>query len=264
MILSIITINYNNLEGLRKTIESVSSQTFHDYEWIVIDGGSTDGSRELIEAHSSEFSYWVSEPDNGIYHAMNKGIVRARGEFCQFLNSGDYYIDADTLSKVFANENLADVNYGDQWCIENEKIVERRTYPDKMNLTYLFRAPLGHQASFFRTSVIKQHPYKEQYNISADRAFFLGLYVQGFQFKHIRQPIVYFDTDGIGSNVKTLSERRKQFHAIKREFFSDQVVDDIEQLIQESDNYQFVCRIAPLRWTYQLFRKIQHLRKKWR
>ena len=264
MVLSIITINYNNLEGLKKTIESVRSQSFRDYEWIVIDGGSTDGSKELIEKNKNQFTYWVSEPDRGIYHAMNKGIAQAHGEYCQFLNSGDYYIAADTLEQMFANNDLADVNYGDQWCSKDGQIVEKRVYPDKMGLTYLFKSPLGHQASFFRTSAIKEHPYKEQYNISADRAFFLELYVHGYAFKHIHQPIVYFDTEGIGSNAKTLSERRRQFHAIKREFFSDQVVADIERMISESGNYQFVNRVAPLRWTYRLFRKIQKSSKKWR
>ena len=264
MKLSIITINYNNLEGLRKTLESVCAQTFRDYEWIVIDGGSNDGSRELIEANSADITYWVSEPDNGIYHAMNKGIAQAKGEFCQFLNSGDYYISADTLKKVFSNKDLADVNYGDQWCIKEGKVVEKRIYPDKMGLSYLLKAPLGHQASFFRTSAIKEHPYKEKYTISADRAFFLGLYVFGYQFKHIQQPIAYFDTEGIGSNAKTLAERRRQFHAIKREFFSEQVINDIEHLMKEADNYKFVCRVAPLRWIYRLSRTIQRKRDKWK
>ena len=264
MRLSIITINYNNLKGLKKTIESVCSQTFRDYEWIVIDGGSTDGSRELIEENKSHIHYWVSEPDNGIYHAMNKGIAQAKGDYCQFLNSGDYYIAPNTLQQVFSHDELADVNYGDQWCIKDGKVVEKRVYPDQINLTYLFRAPLGHQAAFFRTSVIKEHLYKEQYHISADRAFFLELYVHGFQFKHFNLPIVYFDTEGIGSNIKTLAERRRQFRSIKREYFSDQVVADIERLISETDNYQFVCRVAPLRWTYNLFRAIQRIRAKWR
>lgn len=79
MKLSIITINYNNREGLKKTIESVLSQTFTDYEYIIIDGGSTDGSRELIEQYQSHLSFWCSEPDKGIYNAMNKGIAKARG-----------------------------------------------------------------------------------------------------------------------------------------------------------------------------------------
>ena len=262
MKLSIITINYNNNEGLRKTIRSVLSQSFQDYEWIVIDGGSTDGSKELLEQYKESFAYWVSESDRGIYHAMNKGIAQAHGEYCQFLNSGDYFIDGDVLSKVFSCE-LVDVNYGDQWCMKDNKVVEHRTYPEQIHLPYLFAAPLGHQASFFRTALVKDHLYKEQYTISADRAFFLELYVAGARFKHLSIPIVYFDTDGIGSNEKTKAERRKQFFQIKREFFSDQVVKDIEQLISKSNEHDFVMRIRPLRVVYLFFKKLQSLKYKW-
>lgn len=82
---TIITVNYNNLEGLKRTIPSVLSQTFHDYEYIVIDGGSTDGSKEYIESQQQGLTYWVSERDKGIYPAMNKGIAQAHGEYCIFI-----------------------------------------------------------------------------------------------------------------------------------------------------------------------------------
>ncbi len=256
--LSIITVNYNNLGGLKKTFESIQSQTFHDFEWIVIDGGSSDGSKEFIIQNKGDISYWISEPDNGIYNAMNKGLAKATGDYCQFLNSGDYYINKDVLQNVFAIQTLSDVNYGDQWCInEAEEIVERRSYPDHMSLPFLFQTPLGHQASFIKTEVVKKHPYKEQYKISADRALFLELYCAGHSFYHISLPIVYFDTEGIGSNKKTYQERKKQFYLIKREFFSDQVVKDIEMLLRLKDNFAFVERVKALKWLYNLMRKLQ-------
>jgi glycosyltransferase involved in cell wall biosynthesis len=89
MKLSVITINYNNAIGLRKTIESVVNQTFRDYEYIIIDGGSTDGSVDVIKEYADKIDYWVSEPDKGIYNAMNKGVAAAHGEYTNFLNSGD-------------------------------------------------------------------------------------------------------------------------------------------------------------------------------
>ena len=110
--LSIITVNLNNLEGLKRTYESVVCQTFTDYEWIVIDGGSTDGSREFIEQHQDKFAYWCSEPDKGIYNAMNKGIVRAKGEYLNFMNSGDCFACEETLAGVFGRERTADILYG--------------------------------------------------------------------------------------------------------------------------------------------------------
>ena len=112
MKLSIITVNLNNCDGLQKTIDSVVSQTFKDFEWIVIDGGSTDGSKELIEQYADHFTYWVSEPDKGIYNAMNKGIRVAKGDYLQFLNSGDYLYDRTTLEKCLLPQNNADVIYG--------------------------------------------------------------------------------------------------------------------------------------------------------
>lgn len=112
MKLSIITVNLNNLEGLKKTYDSVVCQTFTDYEWLVIDGGSTDGSREFIEQHQDKFAYWCSEPDKGIYNAMNKGIVRAKGEYLNFMNSGDCFACEETVAEVFGKNRTADILYG--------------------------------------------------------------------------------------------------------------------------------------------------------
>ena len=98
--LTIITINYNNLEGLKRTVESVINQTWQEFEYIIIDGGSSDGSAEYIESQSGNIDYWVSEPDKGIYNAMNKGIVIATGEYLLFLNSGDHLLNNEGLQKA--------------------------------------------------------------------------------------------------------------------------------------------------------------------
>ena len=112
MKLSIITVNYNNRDGLQKTIDSVICQTFKDYEWIIIDGGSTDGSRELIEQYQDHFAYWCSEPDKGVYNAMNKGIAKAKGEYVNFMNSGDCFADANVLERLFADGYDEDIIAG--------------------------------------------------------------------------------------------------------------------------------------------------------
>jgi glycosyltransferase involved in cell wall biosynthesis len=110
--LSIITINYNNSIGLKKTIESVVSQSCSEFEFIVIDGGSQDVSKEIIELHQSKINYWVSEKDKGIYHAMNKGIRASSGEYILFLNSGDVLLDdVEILNKVVLNLNQKALYY---------------------------------------------------------------------------------------------------------------------------------------------------------
>ena len=97
---TIITINYNNKEGLERTIKSTAKQTFKNFEYIVIDGGSTDGSVEVIKQYASEIDFWVSEKDNGIYHAMNKGVSHAHGDYLLFMNSGDTFHSPDVLNSV--------------------------------------------------------------------------------------------------------------------------------------------------------------------
>ena len=97
---SIITINYNNRDGLEMTINSVLEQTYKDFEYIIIDGGSTDGSLEVIKKHAAQIDYWVSEPDNGIYNAMNKGIRKATGDYLNFMNSGDTYHTSSVLGDI--------------------------------------------------------------------------------------------------------------------------------------------------------------------
>src|SRR4030043_464009 len=118
--LSIITINLNNAAGLRQTIESVINQTFSDYEYIIIDGGSTDGSVDVIKEYASKLRYWITEPDTGIYNAMNKGIMQAKGEYFQFLNSGDWFLNETILQKLFSVDHNADILYGDEyWVYKN-------------------------------------------------------------------------------------------------------------------------------------------------
>ena len=157
MKLSIITINYNNAEGLRKTLASVAAQTFRDFEHIIVDGGSTDESVEIIRQYADNEAIrpenskadnlalspyhlitsspiiWISEPDSGIYNAMNKGIKMAKGEYLLFLNSGDYLVDADTLKNVFEEANDVDIIYGDRINVyEDGSQKEVNYFPDKI------------------------------------------------------------------------------------------------------------------------------------
>ena len=198
MTLSIITINYNNRDGLQKTIDSVIAQTWTDYEWIVIDGGSTDGSKELIEQYQDHFAYWCSEPDNGVYNAMNKGIAKAIGDYLNFMNSGDCYYEAETLKNVFTKERKADILYGDCMSVfsDHEELIR---YPAEMELYMLYGLPICHQALFCKASLLKNKMYDESYKICADWKFLLEEAMRDATYEYVECTVCKYDMDGMSS-----------------------------------------------------------------
>lgn len=178
MKLSVITINFNNKVGLQKTIDSVVGQNFSDFEWIVIDGGSTDGSRELIEKYADHISYRVSEPDTGVYNAMNKGIKVAKGEYVNFMNSGDCFASSTILSEVFANHHTADVVYGYMMRGNIDGEVNNQSMM-KPNLSWidLYYDGLPHQSTFIKRSLFDELGfYDESLKAVADWKFFVDAF----------------------------------------------------------------------------------------
>lgn len=187
MKLSIITINYNNCEGLRKTIESVVNQTWKEFEWIIVDGGSTDGSRELIEEtakYCPNISYWCSEPDKGVYNAMNKGIAHARGDYMNFMNSGDTFVESKTLEIVFSFSISEDLIYGD-WIRVFPDHEEYKQAIHEFFSFHVFFTNVCHQAMFIRTSILKLRGYDENMYILADWKRWQEMASDGYSFKYI-------------------------------------------------------------------------------
>ena len=206
MKLSIITINYNDQTGLRKTIESVKSQTIRPYEFIVIDGGSTDGSGEVIKEYQSLFSYWVSEKDNGIYHAMNKGIDHASGEWCLFLNSGDCLHDNSVLSQLENAKVDADIICGEAWILTDPPSLKKS--PESISLDYLYRRALCHQSALIRTSILQKYHYDEQLRIVSDRKLFVqALILDNASYQHLGIEIADYDVQGFSAKNRFLSEQ---------------------------------------------------------
>lgn len=208
MTLSIITINYNNLEGLRRTIDSVISQTWHDFEWIIIDGGSTDGSKELIEDTANELaasdfnplSYWCSEPDKGIFNALNKGVGKAIGQYVNFLNSGDVYTEQDVLERVFKDKAFdCDVIYGDWQDIANGEILNKWSSGAPLTLKQELLQCTCHQALFINAEGLKKDPYDESYKMMADWRKNIAWLMQGKTFVHVPVIVCYYDLTGVSS-----------------------------------------------------------------
>jgi len=180
--LSIITVCYNNRNGLQKTMQSVVNQTFTDYEYIIIDGGSTDGTVDLIKANEQYIDYWVSEKDNGIYNAMNKGIKVANGEYCYFLNSDDCIAAPNTLEKIFDKvKNNPDIIYGNLAILKNEKLNSVAKYSSKITLYsfYRFKNAIHHQASFIKKDLFEKYGYyDEKIKLISDWVFFYQVIAQ--------------------------------------------------------------------------------------
>lgn len=165
MKISVITVNFNNKSGLEATIKSVIGQRFKDFEFIIIDGGSTDGSKEVIESYQSSIDYWVSERDKGVYNGMNKAIAVAKGEYSIFMNSGDCFYSETVLEKVFVNHPDADFIAGNY---KDGEVLKKS--PQTLTFNYMFETAICHQAVFIRTSLLKANPYNETYRIAADWA----------------------------------------------------------------------------------------------
>ena len=233
MKLSIITINYNNICGLKRTADSVIVQTYRDFEWIIIDGGSNDGSKEYIESivpiPEANISYWCSEKDKGIYNAMNKGIAKGKGEYLQFLNSGDILHDKDVLKSIEEELQGDDVIYGDLKFVSKDKNFVF-TYPNKLTTHYLLHRSLGHPSTFIKSCLFDAEGYREDFRIVSDWYAFIKWYRQGKKFRHIKKVVSDFDANGVSStNQKKLEEERK---SVFIEVFGEDNLQWVEDSIQ--------------------------------
>lgn len=230
--ISIITVNYNNLPGLKKTLDSIKIQTCKDFEWIVIDGGSTDGSKELLERNNESISYWVSEPDHGIYEAMNKGIKVAKGDYFQFLNSGDSLADKDIIKRFFERINTEDVIYGNAIIVDREdNVVNRFHAPKLVRLSYFYSHALNHQATFFSKRCFANYYYNENNRIASDLELFMYLLYNGFSFAKWNEYVVRFENSGLSS----IDTGNSEFPGIVNRVLPAGVKADYDEIIQFRD-----------------------------
>lgn len=200
-VISIITINYNDGPGLESTIQSVIGQTFRDYEHVIIDGNSSDNSTDIIESYAPHLNYWISEPDAGVYQAMNKGIRASTGDYLLFLNSGDVLQDTEVLQDMayVMNDNL-DLYYGDLLFVGNGES-RLQTYPEELTFSYFKNRSLGHPACFIKRELFQRvFLYNENLKIASDWEFFICAVCKfNASYKHISKTIAKFDTGGISS-----------------------------------------------------------------
>lgn len=252
-ILSVITINLNNCKGLKKTIESIVSQAFNNFEFLIVDGASSDESKEVINQYNNRIDWWVSEKDTGIYNAMNKGIHKAKGKYCLFLNSGDWLSDNNILSQVFTQPQDADIISGDiafydstinavKWLVPSPEVLTAKT---------LFNGTLPHQATFIKRELFEKYGYyNENIRIVSDWQFFLETLLEhNVTYHHHKGLVSYFNMDGISFCKETQSLPMKEKQAILElkypRFIADfellKQMEEHDQLWKESKEFKVYC-----------------------
>ena len=228
--LSIITINLNNLSGLKRTVESVVNQTWKDFEHIVIDGGSTDGSAEYIQEMQEYFNFWVCEPDKGIYNAMNKGIKQSSSDYLLFLNSGDSFIDENSMATIFDEINL-NVDFISFAVIDS--LGKKSDAPKILSAAFFLTNILPHQSTLIRRNLFTEFLYNENYKIVSEWEFFIRkIVIEGASYVVLSKVIVCFDAFGISNqeNYKTLqNEERNQ---VIESVFSKPIQYDLYELLE--------------------------------
>jgi len=220
--LSIITVNYNNQIGLKQTINSVLSQNSpSDFEYIIIDGGSTDGSKELIETYADRLTYWVSEPDKGIYNAMNKAIRAAKGDYVYFLNSGDLLYDQTIVQKTEPYlDQTCGIYYGN--LIYQEKDIQVPwIFPEQLSFSFFLTENINHQACFIKRALFDElFFYNEEYKIVSDWEFLIyAICKRNIPYKHIDMLIAIYDTTGISSNANNREAMNQDKNKTLQKYF---------------------------------------------
>lgn len=238
MQISIITINYNNKSGLEKTIHSVVGQNNKSYEYIIIDGNSSDGSIEIIKDNSQYISLWKIERDNGIYDAMNKGIKEASGEYLMFLNSGDCLSEKDTLSICIENVERnpeVDIFYGDIYGTRND--ISKNwihTHPPKLSLQFWRHCNINHQAALIKASLFKEYGlYPDKYRLAGDHWLFLKSFLDQKLFFHIPEPLVVYDYSGSSATG------RSKYVDEMNDMWAQLVPKYISEVIEENEALSF-------------------------
>lgn len=246
MKLSIITVNYNDAKGLERTIKSVISQSYHNFEFIVIDGGSSDRSLDIIKKYEHHIDYWISEPDGGIYQGMNKGLRQAKGDYVNFMNSGDRFHSTDVLKRIFTLDTDADIITGTHTGSPHPNVGK-----DGISLYTLCTGAIDHQASFIKRDVALRHPYDEKYKIVSDWKFFIeALIIDDCSFFYTETVVVDVDMTGISNTSLDLNRRERE--AVLIELFPKRILSDYRLLMSIHPD---ILRISPRLTKSQSIRK---------
>lgn len=220
-LISIVTVCYNEEKNIEKTCKSISAQTLRGFEWIIIDGKSKDNTVEIISKYKNKLSVLISEKDNGIYNAMNKGISKANGEYLLFLNGGDMLKDKNTLERIsnFIKEDKekGDIYYGDLIYDNGEIVTFRKA---KLNEKFFKTKTISHQATFIKKELFEKYGhYNERYKIVADFDFWVKtIIINKVKTKYLPIIISVFDLDGVSTNYKAAKKQIEERNRVLRKY----------------------------------------------
>jgi glycosyltransferase involved in cell wall biosynthesis len=267
MKLSIITINRNNAAGLEKTMRSVAVQTYKEFEYIVVDGASTDGSVEVIEKLETEFVHlkWVSEPDSGIYNAMNKGIRMATGDYIQILNSADCLAYEDVTERMIAElerQGRPSILYGNMVkCFpDGHKMVDKCFAGQEITMLGMFTGTLNHDPAYIRRDLFEKYGYyDETLKIVSDWKWYLQAIIMGGEKpQYVNMDVTLFDMTGISETNKELDKKeRKQ---VLEQLFPKTILSDYERFAFPIDQ---IKRLQRHPWAYKLVWYLERCLFKW-
>lgn len=261
MKISIITVCFNAEKDIEKTLLSVLSQTDKDYEYIIVDGKSTDNTLNIINKYKSDFIRKrihidvVSEQDDGIYDAMNKGISRANGSWINFMNAGDTFYDQNVLNnmKKYLQESKADIVYGDSF--KYNRYYSYLLISDDADLLKQ-RMAFVHQASFIKSKIQKEHLFSLKYRIASDYDLFLRLYLQGYKFEYVSELVCAFSLDGVSNS--RLVDVYKEIYLVR---VANGVVDSnsfavkVEYICGYAERFLEMMLPADLKWKLKAVKK---------
>ena len=256
MKLSIITINRNNAAGLEKTMSSVASQTFKDFEYVVIDGASTDGSVEAIKKLEHEFAHlrWVSESDTGIYNAMNKGIRMASGEYVQVLNSGDCLAADDVTERMLSaleEKGNPGILYGNMIkCFpDGRQMLDRCFAGEDVTMMGMYMGSLNHDSSYISRDLFEKYGfYDENLKIVSDWKWFLQAIIWGGEKpQYVDLNVTLYDMTGISETNKELDKAERKL--VLEQLFPKTVLADYERYAFPIDQ---INRLQRHPWAYKM------------
>lgn len=210
-LITIITVSYNSVSSIEETILSVISQTYKNIEYIIIDGGSTDGTVDIIKKYQDRISYWISEPDRGIFDAMNKGVEKATGKWINFMNCGDSFYSINTIQEFVKLASIDNgVIYGDVNVVKGKnEYLNKSSDIEKITRNL----PFCHQSSFTSTVILKEKKFNLNFKLCADYNFFYTLYKENKKFQQIPLTIANFEAQ-TGVSSTNISQLKKEIQAI--------------------------------------------------